>query len=104
MFCLKYFTISIFILFVVLSSKDNSPIVLAKPTHLSQPGLQMLLINGQEHEGHKAFLPHRIVKRLSCSGENCFTNCLNEEKNAKDKEAAKPDCASMCDCTLPKKN
>uniref|UniRef100_A0A1I8BU33 Ovule protein n=1 Tax=Meloidogyne hapla TaxID=6305 RepID=A0A1I8BU33_MELHA len=61
---------------------------MAHPTHISQPGLQMLLINGQQHIGHKE--PHHIVKRSSCS-------------NDKDKEKAKNECAGLCDCNLSSK-
>uniref|UniRef100_A0A1I8BD84 Uncharacterized protein n=1 Tax=Meloidogyne hapla TaxID=6305 RepID=A0A1I8BD84_MELHA len=41
MFFLKYFPISIFIFFVVLSFEDEFLVVMAHPTHLSQPGLQV---------------------------------------------------------------
>nr|CAD2147146.1 unnamed protein product [Meloidogyne enterolobii] len=98
MFFLKYFPISIFIFFVVLSFKDDATIVVAHPTHLSQPGLQMLLITGQQQDK-----PHRIVKRFSCSGQDCYINCVNQEKNEKDKEKAKNDCAGQCDCNLSSK-
>ncbi|KAL7075935.1 hypothetical protein ACQ4LE_004884 [Meloidogyne hapla] len=98
MFFLKYFPISIFIFFVVLSFEDEFLLVMAHPTHISQPGLQMLLINGQQHIGHKE--PHHIVKRSSCSGQECYNNCVD---NDKDKEKAKNECAGLCDCNLSSK-
>ncbi|KAL7075928.1 hypothetical protein ACQ4LE_004625 [Meloidogyne hapla] len=102
MFFLKYFPISIFIFFVVLSFEDEFLVVMAHPTHLSQPGLQMLLINGQQHDGHKE--PHHIVKRSSCSAstnKECFDNCVAKDK---DKKEAKKACAGLCECNLPSKN
>uniref|UniRef100_A0A1I8BC13 Ovule protein n=1 Tax=Meloidogyne hapla TaxID=6305 RepID=A0A1I8BC13_MELHA len=52
----------------------------------------MLLINGQQHDGHKE--PHHIVKRSSCSAST----------KDKDKKEAKKACAGLCECNLPSKN